>query len=132
MPDPYIRARQTLALFYFFFDALFFFLLGFGGIFAPALLASLKPIAIACFRLFAFFRPPDFNWPCLYSCMVFFILLRTVRFDFAPDPVEVRFLEEDFLAGMLASPSIHWREGLENWFQCYARLRLVPVVILTT
>ena len=27
------------------------------------------PIAIACLRLFTFRRPPDFNCPCLYSCI---------------------------------------------------------------
>lgn len=71
------------------------------GTFAPAWRASLNPMAMACFRLFTFFLPPDFNWPCLYSCMVFCILLRVVRFDFAPDPEEVRFREDDLLAPLL-------------------------------
>lgn len=33
--------------------------------------------------------------------MVFCILLRVVRFDFAPDPEEVRFREDDLLAPLL-------------------------------
>src|SRR5437773_9960794 len=41
------------------------------GTFSPARRASLKPIAIACFRLFTLPPVPDFSWPCLYSCMTF-------------------------------------------------------------
>jgi hypothetical protein len=51
-----------------FFEELFF--LG-GATFAPDLRASLNAIATACLRLFTFARPPDFNWPCLYSCITF-------------------------------------------------------------
>ncbi len=78
-----------------FFDALFFLLAPFFGIFAPARRASLNPIAIACFGFFTFFLPPDFNSPCLNSCMVFCILLLTVLFDFGSEPDEDRFFEPD-------------------------------------
>ena len=39
------------------------------GTLAPDLRASLMPIAIACLRLFTLRLPPDFNLPCLYSCI---------------------------------------------------------------
>jgi hypothetical protein len=40
------------------------------GTLAPAALASLRPIAIACFRLVTLFpEPPDLRVPCLRSCM---------------------------------------------------------------
>src|SRR5690349_15556207 len=39
------------------------------GMLAPDSRASLSAIAIACFGFLTFFFPPDFNWPCLYSCM---------------------------------------------------------------
>lgn len=37
------------------------------GTFAPERRASLKPMAIACFRLLTFACPPDFSSPRLYS-----------------------------------------------------------------
>ena len=92
-----------------------------GGTFAPERRASLKPIAIACFLLFTFFLPPDFNCPCLYSCMVFCIFFRTVRFDFGPDPEEVRFLEPDLdpllLLVATTQPSVLWRQAVNDLFQ---------------
>jgi hypothetical protein len=48
------------------FDVGFF--LG-GATFAPELRASLKAMATACLRFLTLARPPDFNWPCLYSCI---------------------------------------------------------------
>jgi hypothetical protein len=82
-----------------------FFSFGFGGMSAPERRASLNPIAIACLGFFTFFLPPDFSSPCLYSCITFSILLRTVRFDFGPEPDEVRFLELDFfLVGTPKTP----------------------------
>ena len=42
-----------------------------GGTSAPARRSSLNAMAIACFGFFTFLRPPDFNSPCLYSCMTF-------------------------------------------------------------
>jgi hypothetical protein len=102
-----------------------FFLLPpfFGGTLAPARRASLRPIAIACFRLFTFFLPPDFSCPCLYSCMVFCIFLRTVRFDFGPDPEEVRLCEPELFDPLLlfvatTQPSFSWRQAGPNLFQC--------------
>jgi len=48
----------------------------FRGTFAPARRASLRPIAIACFRLLTL-RPerPDLRVPCLRSCIARFTLL---------------------------------------------------------
>jgi hypothetical protein len=59
--------------------AYFFFL---GGTFAPDRRASLRPIAIACFRLLTFVFPPDLRVPCLYSRIVFATLLRPRTDDF--------------------------------------------------
>src|SRR5690242_4247225 len=47
----------------------------FRGILAPDRRASLRPIATACLRLFTFLPLPDFNAPCLYSCITFLTLL---------------------------------------------------------
>jgi hypothetical protein len=79
-------------------------------------------MAIACFRLFTFFLAPDFSCPCLYSCIVFSIFLRTVRFDFGPDPEEVRLLEADLFDPLLllvatAQPSLLWRQAANDLFQ---------------
>jgi hypothetical protein len=111
-----------------FFDELFrrleLFLLPlfFGGTFAPARRASLNPIAIACFRFFTFFLPPDLSSPCLYSCMVFCIFLRTVRLDFEPDLEEVRLCDPDFFDPLLllvatTQPSFLWRQAGLDLFQ---------------
>lgn len=82
----------------FFFEALF--LCGFGGMFAPDRRASLKPIAIACLGFLTVFplRPDSSSW-CLYSCIVFCILLCTILFDFGPDPEDVFFPLLFFLVG---------------------------------
>lgn len=69
------------------YDLLFFL-----GIFAPDFLASLSAIATACFRLFTFFRPPDFRVPSLYSCITFLVFERP--FDWEGD----FFFEAVFLA----------------------------------
>src|SRR5579884_3724667 len=64
----------------FFFDADFFAPF-FGATFAPERRASLRAMAMACFRFLTFFLPPDLSWPCLYSCMTFptfFCALRDV------------------------------------------------------
>ena len=46
------------------------------GTLAPALRASLRPIAIACLRLVTFFpERPDFSVPCFRSCIARFTLL---------------------------------------------------------
>lgn len=50
------------------------------GIFPPSLLASDKPIAIACFRLVTFFPLPDFRVPSLNLC----ISVSTLSCDFLP------------------------------------------------
>jgi hypothetical protein len=56
--------------------ALFFF-----GTFLPAFLASDKPMAIACLRLFTFFPDlPLFSVPSFFSCMA--------RSTFFPAPLE--------------------------------------------
>ena len=99
-----------------------FFSFGFGGTLAPERRASLNPIAIACLRLFTFFLPPDFSSPCLYSCIVFCIFLLTVRFDFGPEPDEVRFLELDFfLVGTSKLLLFIWRQRQSDLFQWNAR-----------
>jgi hypothetical protein len=54
--------------------------------------------------------------------MVFCILLRTVRFDFGPDPDEVRLLEEDLLDPLLflvatTQPSVLLRQAVDNCFK---------------
>jgi len=54
-------------------------------------------MAIACFRFFTFFLPPDFNSPCLYSCITFPILLRTFRLDLGSEPEDDCFFELAFL-----------------------------------
>lgn len=46
----------------------------FFGIFAPAFLASLNAIAMACFLFLTFARPPDFKDPSLYSSITFLTL----------------------------------------------------------
>jgi hypothetical protein len=61
------------------------------GTLSPSRRASEMPMAIACLRLFTERRPPDFSWPCLYSCITlpiffeaFFPYLRPellLRFD---------------------------------------------------
>ena len=71
----------------FFLDAAFFF-----GIFAPDFRASLSAMATACLRFFTLppFPPlPDFNSPCLYSCITFLTL---------PRPLDPPLA--DFFAGM--------------------------------
>src|SRR5205085_7629554 len=74
---PVVRFRVV------FFAALFFLAEApFFGIFAPASRASLSAIAIACLRLFTFLRPPDFNSPCLYSCITFLTFDRPFPLDF--------------------------------------------------
>jgi hypothetical protein len=62
------------------------------GISAPERRASLKPIAIACFRFFTVcpLRPDSSLWS-LNSSIVFCILLFTIRLDLGSEP------EEDFL-----------------------------------
>ncbi len=42
----------------------------FFGTFAPSVLASDKPIAIACFLEVTFFPLPDFSFPAFISCTV--------------------------------------------------------------
>ncbi len=71
-----------------FFPADFFF--G-GGTFSPDCLASLSAIAIACFGFFTLRRPPDFNWPCLYSCMTLLTFLRAPGDSFRDDFEDVFF-----------------------------------------
>ena len=88
------RPREDADFFVaFFFDAPFF------GMFAPASRASLSAIAIACFRFFTFFRPPDFNSPCLYSCITFSTFLRPL-----PRDDELDDLERDELDFLVANP----------------------------
>jgi hypothetical protein len=78
-----------------FFFAADFFVVDFflGATFAPDLRASLKAMATACFRFFTLARPPDFNWPCLYSRMT----LPTFAFPLA----DVFFLDALFLAATI-------------------------------
>jgi len=62
------------------------------GISAPERRASLKPIAIACFRLFTFFPlRPDSSFLCLYSSIVRFIFFFTMPFDRGVEPEDVFF-----------------------------------------
>jgi hypothetical protein len=82
------------------FDAAFF-LRGFSGMSAPERRASLKPIAIACLGFLTLPPWPLFNSRCLNSCIVFFILLRTMRFDLGPEPEDV-FFELDFFLVLVA------------------------------
>ena len=78
--------------------ARFLFLLLFLGIFAPDRLASLSAMATACLRFFTFLPLPDFNSPCLYSCMTFLVLARPLDFEDLVFLEAVRLLEEVFLA----------------------------------
>jgi hypothetical protein len=91
------------------FFAAFFFAAPFLGMFAPASRASLNAIAIACFGFFTFLRPPDFNSPCLYSCMTFSTFLRPFACDAERDDREeldeLFFEEPDFLVANVHPPS---------------------------
>src|SRR5579863_7175820 len=85
-------AASIRQLFFFeadFFEADFFL----GATFAPDLRASLNAIATACLRLFTLARPPDFNWPRLYSRMT----LPTFAFPLADVFVPLDF----FFAAMI-------------------------------
>jgi hypothetical protein len=58
----------------------------FAGTFFPALLASERPMAIACFRLVTFFSlRPDLNFPCLISLISVSTFFPTDREYFRPD-----------------------------------------------
>src|SRR5581483_5000470 len=74
LAPPFLAAPRLVAPFLaappFFLAAPFF------GILAPDSRASLSAIATACLRLATFLRPPDFSWPCLYSCMTLPTLAR--------------------------------------------------------
>jgi hypothetical protein len=59
----------------FFRPPLRFLALFFRGTFAPFLRASLRPIAIACFRLFTFRPEPLFSVPFFLRCMADFTRL---------------------------------------------------------
>lgn len=74
------------------------------------------------FPAFYLFLPPDFSCPCLYSCMVFCIFLRTVRFDFGPDAEDLRLCEPELFDPLLlfvatTQPSLLWRQVGPNLFQ---------------
>lgn len=71
-----------------FLAAVFFF-----GTLSPSRRASLMAMAIACFLLFTFVRPPDFNFPLPYSCITlltffcaffeYFAIMSSLKFNVA-------------------------------------------------
>ena len=81
---PFRAARASKRLIDFFSstglaDVHFFFL----GIFAPDFRASLRAIAMACFRLFTLWPLPDLRVPCFFSL----ITLAIFRFPRALEPL---------------------------------------------
>jgi hypothetical protein len=93
-----------------------------GGTFSPDCLASLSAIAMACFGFFTLRLPPDFNWPCLYSCMTLPTFLRAPGDSFRDD-FEAVFFAAVFLpalfffAAMLSLPGTKGRrDGLPFLF----------------
>lgn len=54
-------------------------------------------MATACFRLLTFFRPPDFNVPCLYSRITLAVFALPLDFD-PLDFDDDRLLDDVFFA----------------------------------
>ena len=82
------------------------------GTLAPALRASLIPIAIACLRLFTLRLPRDFSLPCLYSRMTLPTLLCALRLYLRWPLLELVEEERERLDFFLAAVERDVREDL--------------------
>ncbi len=86
------------------------------GTLSPSRRASEIPMAMACFLFFTLRRPPDFNSPCLNSCITLPILLLALRPYLRreellrPDEVERLLLEDLELLRWLRLPLDERRE----------------------